>query len=462
VRVWPSCSALLWPALLLAGPAQELPRGAVSAKVACRGDASQSYALYLPSTYSRDRKWPILYAFDAGARGELAVQRFSDAAERYGLIVVASNNSRNGPTEIAQNALNAMLADTRARFPLAAGQVYVAGFSGGARVAVMVGMAMKEDVAGVIGFGAGFPAGMPTVSVPFAYFSAAGTDDFNYPELRDLDRVLEDLGSPHRFEVFEGAHEWPAEAVCTRAIEWMELQAMKSGRRARDAALVERLYASALDEAASEERAGHAYQAFSRYAAAAKDFAGLHDVSTCERKARQLQPSPDVKQMLADLAASVDQQQRVAMRIVRLSDAITGRNPGPAARDLLDLVADLKIKADGPGSRVDRMVARRLLAGVWVQFNELTSADFERKEYASAAARLRVMAAMRPDSARAEYLLARACARAGNSQEALEALQRAVAKGFTDAAALRSEADLDSIRREATFQRILESIKRDP
>lgn len=258
---------LLWSAQVLAWSAQELPRGSIIDEVICGGDTGQSYALYVPSGYSPDRPWPILYGFDPGARGLLPVERFKDAAEQYGFIVVGSNNSRNGPVEITENALNAMLADTRARFSLDPRRVYVTGFSGGARAAVLAGLSMQGQVAGVIGFGAGFPVPIePSASLPFAYFSAAGTDDFNYPELRNLDLALERLGLPHRVDVFEGGHSWPPEIVCTRALEWMELQAMRSGRRNMDATLVEHMFAGAMTEAASEESAGQRFRAFSRYA----------------------------------------------------------------------------------------------------------------------------------------------------------------------------------------------------
>lgn len=50
---------------------EDLPRGRIVEKVTCADDATQSYALYLPSRYSPDRTWPILYAFDARARGLL-------------------------------------------------------------------------------------------------------------------------------------------------------------------------------------------------------------------------------------------------------------------------------------------------------------------------------------------------------------------------------------------------------
>src|SRR5919202_1116555 len=57
-----------------AARAEELPRGVVLDAVACRGDATQTYALYLPSAYTPEKGWPIIYAFDPGARGKLPVE----------------------------------------------------------------------------------------------------------------------------------------------------------------------------------------------------------------------------------------------------------------------------------------------------------------------------------------------------------------------------------------------------
>lgn len=112
---------------------QEFPTGQIVEHVRCRADGSQSYALYLPSDYSPQRRWPILYGLDAGARGYLPVQRFRSAAEKYGYIVAGSNNSRNGPMTIVNAAIQAMFEDTRARFSIDDRRVYVSGFSGGAR-----------------------------------------------------------------------------------------------------------------------------------------------------------------------------------------------------------------------------------------------------------------------------------------------------------------------------------------
>src|SRR4029077_14806433 len=117
---------------------------------------------------------------------------------------------------------------------------YLTGLSGGARVALTVALAKGNNIAGVIASSAGYPDSQPRVKVPFPLFATAGTEDFNYLEMRMLDRKLT---SPHRLAVFEGGHQLPPAPVALEAIEWMELQAMKSGRRGRDEALIDRLLA---------------------------------------------------------------------------------------------------------------------------------------------------------------------------------------------------------------------------
>src|SRR5690242_2922568 len=108
-----SIAALFW---LGPASAQTMPRGQVVESVATAADASQSYALYLPSSYSADHTWPILIGFHPAARGRAIVDTYREAAERYGFIVAASNNSRNGPMDVSMRAAGAMFQDLGQRF----------------------------------------------------------------------------------------------------------------------------------------------------------------------------------------------------------------------------------------------------------------------------------------------------------------------------------------------------------
>jgi dienelactone hydrolase len=153
-------AALMLAALLRAGvpgASADFPRGQVVEKVVAAKTPGQSYALYLPSTYTPERLWPVLYMLDARNNALVPIERFRAAAERFGWILVSSYNSRSD-TRVDPNsaAMTAMWNDAVTRLSIDGRRVYVTGFSGGARAAVDVAYALPGRVTGVIGAGAGF------------------------------------------------------------------------------------------------------------------------------------------------------------------------------------------------------------------------------------------------------------------------------------------------------------------
>ncbi|PWT90859.1 MAG: hypothetical protein C5B55_09060, partial [Blastocatellia bacterium] len=139
-------------------PQSAIPVGAVTEKIVTQSEPDQSYAVYLPSNYSPAQKWPTIFCFDPGARGKLAVGRFKSAAEKFGYIVVCSNNSRNGlDTDVVTKIVNAFWDDVHHRFPIDEQRTYFAGFSGGARLSIGLAIRCNGCVTGVFACGAGFP-----------------------------------------------------------------------------------------------------------------------------------------------------------------------------------------------------------------------------------------------------------------------------------------------------------------
>jgi dienelactone hydrolase len=449
----------LCPVLL----AQEPLPGLICEKVTCRKNADQSYAVYLPSNYTPKQKWPILYALDPGARGVLPVRCFKAAAEQYGYIVAGSNNSQNGPARIADEALRALFLDTEDRFYLDSRRIYTAGFSGGARVAIEAAALMKGRIAGVIGFGAGYPPSLrPEAPGAFAFFGAAGLEDFNFPELRSLDVTLEKLGYAHRFDIFSGGHDWPPEAVCSSAVEWLDLQAMKSGLKPKDLSTVDRLYSRTAEQGKDFERRQEFYRAYQVYSAGAKDFSGLREVGEFETKAGQLGKSVEVRKALDQEKAVEERQGRLESQ---LNSMLAGNNDNAAAaierQSLIQKLDELKRQSDQTKNEVDRLVALRVLSAFWIQLNGLLEQDFERIEYARAVRRLELMAEMRPRSASVFFHLGRAQALAGDRKRAVKALIDAVARGFKNAAELRTNPDFERIRGDAGFQKILAELEKN-
>ncbi|HYK88352.1 MAG TPA: tetratricopeptide repeat protein [Acidobacteriota bacterium] len=447
--------ALASPALFAQMASEALAKRKII-EVVCRSDAGQSYALYLPSAYSPEREWPILYCLDPGARGRVPVALFQDGAEKYGYIIVGSNNSRNRPFEICKTAMESVWNDTHARFTLSKKQVFGAGMSGGARsicsLAQLTGL-----LSGVIACAAGFSGSQVPRSVPYFFFGTAGTDDFNYPELRQLDRDLEKVGAVKRIVTFDGGHDWAPKAVCTQAIGWLELQSIKAGLRRRDESLIDSLFGEAVASVRAAE--GDSAASYLLKKALAADFRGLRDTAVFEREADALASSGEVKRFFREEEETHLQQDRrgselYSLWMMKQEGSLEETGLSSFAVEL----SNLRRQADASKDSGSRRVARRVLHGLYVHAAEQGRAELEKNNFTGAARLLELASAIRPDSPIAYYNLASAYARAGDKRRALDALKRAMEKGFKDGRRVLEDPAFGQLRNDPGLKKLLSRI----
>jgi predicted esterase len=440
----------------------EIPTGQIIEKVTCAADATQSYALYLPSNYTAERKWPILYAFDPGARGKQPVERFKEAAEKYGWILAGSNNSRNGPMSRSMDAGKAIWKDTHERFAIDEQQTYVTGLSGGARVAIFLAGACRDCVAGVIACAAGFPPEIkPSQAIQFVLFSTAGSDDFNLPELKELNEALTKSGVNNHFEVFSGRHEWPPVPVTEKAIEWMELQAIKTGARQRDETLIDQLWQKHLQQAKSAESTAKFYEAYQAYAGLVDTFKGLRDIAEVTRRTNELRSTREVKQALSDEKHEIARQRELERQI---NDLVYQRERGSedaaAGPRLAALLQELRKSAKAEADTSERRAARRVIEGQFILFFE-QGRDLvqQQKRYDEAVKKLIVATELNPDRASVFVMLASAYAFQGDKKKALQTLKTAVDKGLSDRSTITDNHAFDSLHNEPLYLQLLNKIK---
>jgi dienelactone hydrolase len=450
------------PLLLAAAlaPPADFPVGTLVEGVATTADPTQTYTLYLPTSYPGERRWPLLLVFDPRGRAHQAAELFRPAAEQYGWIVVSSSDTRSdGPMEPNVRALNALWPEALTRFASDRRRVYVAGFSGGAHFGWMLAEGTKR-LAGVIASGGRVIDEVERGTAVFASFAAAGDLDFNWRGTREVDRLLAARGAPHRLESFAGPHQWMPEPLARQAVAWMELVAMRQGLRPADPALVERLYAEDVAAAEALERSGDALAAMRRWDAVARTFDGLRDTAEARRRAEALAGSKEVAAALrAEQRCDAYEDERLAATGGELA-RISGSDRPPTLGRVLSVVgvSSLKKRAAEPGCM--GVTARRVLETIAVQSGYYLPRDlFAAGRYKHAAVALALAVEAKPDSAPLWYNLACACARSGDPGEAVEALEHAVQAGYRDLAYLEADADLESIRGEPRYRALVERLR---
>jgi predicted esterase len=399
---------------------EPLQPGVILPAVPSSAHPEQTYALYLPSTYSPDHLWPIVYAFDPGARGIVPVELMRAAAEKYGYVVVGSNNSRNGPWKPEAEAVKAVWEDTHARLAIDDRRVTFAGFSGGARVAARAALNCK-CAQGLYLNGAGYPPETsPSRSARFDVFVTAGLDDFNYGELVNLDAQLDSLQFAHFLRRFDGPHSWAPSEVASEALAWFELQAMKENRRPLDSGFIAAELAQARERAEKLEQSGAVFFALQNFRQVGAAFDGLATVSELKSRADALANLPDAKAEAAEEKEGIALQSSLQTGIVRSveklqnagADAVVQRhNVEQQIKDLLQRSANEKQPALRRGGE-------RAQASVAAYFSETGESLRADKDFSRARTYFELAIIMRPEALRLHISLARCLISLGDAEGA--------------------------------------------
>jgi len=444
--------------------AEDLPRGTPVDAVACAADAEQSYALYLPSAYNRDRRWPIIYCFEPGARGPIPIRLFRAAAEKYGYILACSNNSRNGPLEPAIRALQAAWDDTQARFAIDNDRVYSAGYSGGAKMALLFGLFLNRPWAGVISCCGGLPEGMSTEALPkdLAVFVATGLTDFNYWPSRNIGAAMNALGVVNHLEIFAGGHTWMPGAVAMNAVSWLELQAMKKGKQKKDDAWIAAQFAERSQQAQEIEKTGESAAAHEAYLALAADFRGLIDVAAAENAAALLNRPADIKKYKKTLKAAEEEETRKFAQVNGALASFVNAANAQERRRFLDILGIPGLRKKKDDDSAAGLTARRLLGFIFAEAINKALQAYGQGDMKSARHMYELTVLVDPGRGYAWYNLACVYSRLGEKKDALRALETAVRNGVQDREAIERDPDLEAIRREPAYIRLLETLKKNP
>jgi len=171
---------------------------------------------------------------------------------------MGSNDSKNGLDMNTEGTIiDALFGETTGRYTIDTTRIYVMGFSGGARIASIIGF-YQGNVEGVIGCGAGFPATSQPARFKPDYISIVGNADFNMNELITLDKKLDEANYTHAMIIFNGKHEWPPVDIMENAFIWTELCSMRKGQIIKNDQIIQNFVQSEKDLISKDKEKGDA------------------------------------------------------------------------------------------------------------------------------------------------------------------------------------------------------------
>lgn len=221
----------------------KLRKGVVLDSLSVNDSIAESFSLYLPTYYSNERTWPVVFVFDSEGRGRTATQVFREAAEDQGYIVAASNNI--SPDE---DLLNNVKVGTRlinkifGYFPVDENGIYTAGYAEGAQVASALPTVFKE-ITGVLAIGDTWVnTDFISKGANFSFIGLVGYRDYRSTMFEETAQFLKLAQLPATVYKFDGGRQWPDSEMLYNVLGDFTLRQMAKGTRPKDEALINKLY----------------------------------------------------------------------------------------------------------------------------------------------------------------------------------------------------------------------------
>jgi len=413
--------------------------------IRCIQDTTNAYALYLPSSYQSGIERPLIVCLDPHADGLLPLQLFKEAADREGYILAGSNTSRNGmPLNESVTCCQTLIEDLKQRLNIDPGAIYLAGFSGGSRVAGAYALS-KGGVSGIIACGAGTQLQSES---PFSYLGIAGNEDFNYAEMVQLDQAMENSRIVHHLLIFDGPHQWPPKEEIPAIFEWIRFDRMRKNNLPPDRpginAFIDRSYADA-------EKFLEKNQPYDKYLALkmmTHFLDGLTDITPLKEELDRLIQQPEV-------AAALDYSLQLADRERELFSRTSGILREEPATVFHEKIRPLINQANQVPMTDETRMYRRVLAFLSMNAYSLSTAAIRKGDLSLAGEYIWKYAIVDPDNPEHEYLAATVSIKTGNPAEALAKIQNAFELGFNDYSRLENDSAFQPLKANPVFQEIL-------
>ena len=447
---------------LQTGSVDTFPHGQIIDSVRIAGSPHYSYALYLPSHYDPEKKWPVIFGLDPAARGKKPVEVFKKMADKYGYILAGSNNSRNGPLKKSLPPIFAMIEDVGQKFNLDKKRVYLAGFSGGSRVASYIAFRFP-DVTGVIACGAGL---LPTLhlnnGLHFSYVSTVGNADMNFLEMKELYDDMNGINIPHYLIVFNGTHQWPDSASAGEAIRWLQLDAMRRHLVKTNKHFVQRYFTSQIQKANHDQQKRDYIDSYRTLQQIQRDFKTFSFISLKPvtdkihnlDHSRSFRVAQKKERKITDLELDRLQKYEDALKKImniRFDRAGELKSPMWWKKQIRE-IQDFEKSRDRDYVLLGKRLDQYLNAQIYVYQHTIDNSwhDYHRLVWID-----QVWSLLHPKSPKVQYELARAFVLDKQIKNGMTALRKAIDLGYKNDQNLKTNPDFEKVRDLPEFQKLL-------
>ena len=419
----------------------EYKAGELITQVIAAADPSQSYALYLPKNYDTISHLPAMIFFDPHGSGSYPVGLFRSLADEFGFILVGSNNSKNGITFEQTNLIAShLVSEVVNRYAANPGRISLAGFSGGAKAALMAAET-NETLISVIYCGAAVPVTSFRRLPPALGF--AGTKDMNYTEIISSAKTMDEMNFSHSIVSWNGKHEWPDSVTFSNAFYWSCFQAMKLNIIPVNKQQVNR-FISSMEKKLAATKSLTATSGCLEQLISFID--GIADAGSYRAKLQSIQHSAAFRKEMAN-------QNGMLQKEIKLKESYMQAFNEKDLRWWQDEVMRMN-RVEGP----EKEMYQRLLGYLSLAAYSYSNNSLKQNNFPAAGHFLAIYKLADPTNSEQPFLSACLYAKQGDQPNAIMSLKEAIRLGLKDKSKIEQEESFSSLRSNPEFSSLLNGL----
>ncbi len=420
---------------------EELKKGELILSVVCSQDASQSYSLYLPKNYSDSIKFPVLIFFDPHGSGSYPLGLYKSLAEEFGYILMGSNNSKNGLQFDQTNIIaSRLINEAQLKFSIDKKRISLAGFSGGAKVA-LVAAANVPELCSVIYCGASIA--FETINQLPPALGFAGEKDLNYTEVMFSGNTLEQKNISHCIVEWKGKHEWSDSLTFEDAFYWCSFNSMKQKTIPVNKELIKTFLQQKNKSLASNKNALTQSGIYNEIIAFLKS---LSDISVYQSKLTTLTKSDSYKKEKLKEQNALQTESNMKQNYVQCFES----------KDLNWWKNEIARMRNIKGEQ--EMMYQRLLAYLSLAGYSYSNNAVKQNNFSGAQQFLGIYKLADPENSEQPFLLACMYARQGDQEKAIASLEDALKLGLKDKTKIESEESFSNLHSNPGFNNLLSKL----
>ncbi|MDF0706483.1 alpha/beta hydrolase [Flagellimonas okinawensis] len=219
-----------------------LKKGEIVQNLPVNDSTENTYSVYIPKTFSMDKKWPLLMVFDTEGNEDKALSMFTIAAENEGYVLAATKLSDSVSLTknmvVASNTIQKIMS----LLPIHDDRIYAAGQGAGGQFASLVPI-LISGVNGAMSIGSSLAnKELINLKEPFHFIGLVNKENYNYPFMMTDTQLLDKYKFPNQVLLYDGEGDWPGVSYIQKALQLFTLDAMGRKWIPQDAQYVENAY----------------------------------------------------------------------------------------------------------------------------------------------------------------------------------------------------------------------------